>query len=165
MHGTNFALEFVQVDSMECYERGYRDLVARASHWPGDRSEVGARSHANAATLAIDYDPIARGYVTSLARPPSNLTGMSLQQIELAEKRVQILKDAFPDLRSAVAFWDGISSDQWDAAQTAATKLGFQLAGVQVRDPPYDYERALAQSAPDHRGSLIVMAPFAIRST
>jgi hypothetical protein len=28
-----------------------------------------------------------------------------------------------------------ISADQWDAAQTAATKLGFQLAGVQVRDP------------------------------
>src|SRR5262245_24201616 len=98
---------------------------------------------------------MARGYVTSLARPPSNLTGMSLQQIELAEKRVQILKDAFPDLRSAIAFWDGISADQWDAAQTAATKLGFQLAGVQVR---------VSQSAPDHRGSLMVMvSPFFFR--
>src|SRR5262249_40705739 len=84
--------------------------------------------------------------------------------MELAEKRVQILKDAFPDLRSAIAFWDTISGDQWDAAQTAASKLGFQLAGVQVRDPPYDYERALAQSAPGHRGSLIVMvSPFFFR--
>jgi hypothetical protein len=74
---------------------------------------------------------------------------------------VQILKDAFPDLRAAIAFWDGTSTDQWDAAQTAATTLGFQLAGAQMRDPPYDYERALAQSAPDHRGSLIVMvSPF-----
>jgi ABC-type uncharacterized transport system substrate-binding protein len=114
--------------------------------------------------LAIDYDPIARGYVTSLARPTGNITGMSLQQIELAEKRVQILKDAFPDLRAAIAFWDGISADQWDAAQTAATTLGLQLAGIELRDPPYDYERALAQSAPDHRGGLIVMvSPFFFR--
>src|SRR4029077_13231389 len=28
-HGTNFALEFVQVDSIGDYERGYRELVAR----------------------------------------------------------------------------------------------------------------------------------------
>jgi putative ABC transport system substrate-binding protein len=170
-HGTNFALEFVQVDSMGDYERGYRELVARnVDILLATGPEISLKS-ARAATqtlpmvmLAIDYDPIARGYVTSLARPPSNLTGMSLQQIELAEKRVQILKDAFPDLRSAIAFWDGISGDQWDAAQTAATKLGFQLAGVEVRDPPYDYERALAQSAPNHRGSLIVMvSPFFFR--
>jgi putative ABC transport system substrate-binding protein len=114
--------------------------------------------------LAIDYDPIARGYVTSLARPTGNITGMSLQQIELAEKRVQILKDAFPDLRAATTFWDAISADQWGAAQTAATTLGFQIAGIEVRDPPYDYERALAQSAPDHRGGLIVMvSPFFFR--
>ena len=94
--------------------------------------------------LAIEYDPIARGYVTSLARPTGNITGIFLQQIELAEKRVQILKDAFPDLRAAIAFWDPTSTDQWQAAQTAAATLGFQLAGVQLRDPPYDYERALA---------------------
>jgi putative ABC transport system substrate-binding protein len=170
-NGTNFAFEFVQVDSLGDYERGYRELVARkVDILLATGPEIALKS-ARAATqalpivmLAIDYDPIARGYVTSLARPPTNLTGISLQQIELAEKRVQILKDAFPDLRNAIAFWDAISGDQWDAAQTAATKLGFQLAGVQVRDPPYDYERALAQSAPDHRGSLIVMvSPFFFR--
>src|SRR5215831_15687157 len=50
-HGTNFALEFVQVDSIGDYERGYRELVARkvARQRPGDRSEVGTRSHTNAA--------------------------------------------------------------------------------------------------------------------
>ena len=36
--------------------------------------------------LAIDYDPIARGHVTSLSRPTGNVTGMHVQQIELAEK-------------------------------------------------------------------------------
>src|SRR5215467_12229700 len=159
-HGTNFALEFVQVDSMGDYQRGYRELVARnVDILLATGPEIALKS-ARAATqmlpmvmLAIEYDPIARGYVTNLARPSGNITGIFLQQIELAEKRVQILKDAFPDLRAAIAFWDGTSADQWDAAQTAATTLGFQLAGAQMRDPPW----ALAQSAPDHRGSLIVM--------
>jgi putative ABC transport system substrate-binding protein len=135
-NGTNFVLEFVQVDSLEDYERGYRELVARKVDILLATGPEIALNSARAATqtvpmvmLAIDYDPIVRGYVTSLARPPTNLTGMSLQQIELAEKRVQILKDAFPDLRSAIAFWGAISGDQWDAAQTAATKLGFQPAG------------------------------------
>jgi ABC-type uncharacterized transport system substrate-binding protein len=169
--GTNFALEFVQVESIGDYERGYRKLADRkVDIMLATGPEISLRS-ALAVTqtlplvmLAIDYDPIARGYVTSLARPTGNITGMSLQQIELAEKRVQILKDAFPDLRAAIAFWDGISADQWDAAQTAATTLGLQLAGIELRDPPYDYERALAQSAPDHRGGLIVMvSPFFFR--
>jgi putative tryptophan/tyrosine transport system substrate-binding protein len=58
--------------------------------------------------LAIEYDPIARGYVTSLARPTSNITGMFLQQIELAEKRVQILKGCVPKLtgRNRILGWD-----------------------------------------------------------
>jgi hypothetical protein len=38
---------------------------------------------------AIDYDPIALDYVTSLARPTGNVTGIILEQIELAAKRLQ----------------------------------------------------------------------------
>jgi len=33
--------------------------------------------------VAIDYDPLARGYVSSLARPSGNVTGVFFQQIEL----------------------------------------------------------------------------------
>ena len=101
--GTNFALEFVQVVSIGDYERGYRELATRkVDIMLGTGPEIALKS-GRAATqtlpvmLAIEYDPIARGYVTSLARPTGNITGIFLQQIELAEKRVQILKDAFPD--------------------------------------------------------------------
>jgi hypothetical protein len=41
----------------------------------------------------------ARGYVTSLARPSGNVTGVFFQQIELAAKRIQLVKDAFPFTR------------------------------------------------------------------
>jgi putative ABC transport system substrate-binding protein len=68
--------------------------------------------------LAIDYDPLALGYIKSLARPAGNVTGLFLQQIELATKRVQLLKDALPDLQAATMFWDSSSADQWNATST-----------------------------------------------
>src|SRR5262245_15018068 len=51
--------------------------------------------------IAIDYDPLAMGYIKSLSRPGGNVTGLSLQQIELAKKRLQILTDALPSVQTA----------------------------------------------------------------
>jgi ABC-type uncharacterized transport system substrate-binding protein len=34
--------------------------------------------------------------------------------------------------------------------------LGLRLAGIELREQPYDYERALAQVPPDHRSALIM---------
>jgi putative ABC transport system substrate-binding protein len=114
--------------------------------------------------LAIDFDPIALGYVTSLARPNGNVTGIFLRQIELTTKRLEVLKDAFPDLRAATAFWDMISADQWRAAQSAAPRLGMQLFGSELSEQPYDYEKALAQAPPDYRDCLFVtVSPFLFR--
>src|SRR5262249_50188913 len=111
--------------------------------------------------LAIDYDPIALGYVTSLVRPTGNVSGIFLQQIELTTKRLQVVKDVFPDLRAATVFWDWISADQLRAAQSAAPALGVQIFGSELPDQPYDYETALAQAPPDYRGWLFVMtSPF-----
>jgi putative tryptophan/tyrosine transport system substrate-binding protein len=107
--------------------------------------------------IAIDYDPLARGYVANLARPTGNITGLTLQQIELAAKRLQLMKHAFPDRQSATVFWDRSSADQWQATQSAAATLAIRLAGVELRELPYDYEGALTHAPADHRGILIVM--------
>lgn len=119
--------------------------------------EVAATRTVPIVMAAIDFDPIALGYVSSLARPTGNITGIVLDQIELAAKRLQMMKDAFPAVSKAVAFWDAPSADQWRATRDSAAKLGIDLAGVELRDYPYDYERALAQAPPDNRGFLYVM--------
>jgi ABC-type uncharacterized transport system substrate-binding protein len=106
--------------------------------------------------IAIDYDPLARGYIKSLSRPGGNVTGLSLQQIELARKRLQLLMDALPIARTATMFWDAFSEDQWKATSTAAAEFGLQVAGVQLRDQPYDYEKALAEAPSEYRNVLIV---------
>ena len=106
--------------------------------------------------IAIDYDPLALGYIKSLARPSGNVTGLFLQQIELATKRLELFKEALPDLRAATMFWDASSADQSNAARAAAAALGLRLASVELREQPYDYERALQAAPADHRGALIM---------
>jgi putative ABC transport system substrate-binding protein len=169
--GRNLIFDFVQVASFDQWEPAIRDIGARkADIIVASGPEISLKT-ALAITgvtpivmIAIDYDPFARGYVTSLARPSGNVTGLFLQQIELTVKRVQLLKDGFPDMKAATVFWDRLSSDQWDAARDAGAKLGLRLAGVELGDPPYDFDRALAEAPADHRKNLLVMtSPFFFR--
>ena len=169
--GKNFVFDLIAAQNLGGYETGYRELVTRNVDIiiaPGPEISLKA-ALANSTTtpivmVAIDYDPLARGYVTSLARPTGNVTGVFLQQIELTEKRVQLLKSAFPDLRAATVFWDRITTDQWEAAQRAAANLGLQFSGIEFLDPPFDYDKALAQVPADSRGTVLVLvSPFFFR--
>ena len=169
--GKTFSFDFVPAANEEQYEAGYRILAARELDIILATGPEIALKSALAATrtlpivmIAIDYDPFARGYVTSLARPSGNVTGVFFQQTELTVKRVQLVRDGFPDISAAIMFWDQLSADQWQAAQNAAATLGLRLFGIELRTPPYDYERALHEAPPDYRGILIVAtSPFFFR--
>ena len=161
--GKNFTFDSVPVANDDEYEPGYRTLAAHELDiLLATGTEIALKS-ALAATrtlpivmIAIDFDPFTRGYVSSLARPSGNVTGVFFQQIELAAKRIELVEEAFPDMRGAVMFWDRPSTDQWQAAQNTAATLGLRLSGVEMREPPYDYDRALGEAPPDHRGIVIV---------
>lgn len=99
--------------------------------------------------LAIDFDPFARGYVASLSRPGGRITGIYLQTFELTLKRLQLFKEAIPELNSAIVLFDAVSRDQWPAAEEAGAKIGVRLSGIYLADPPFDYERALAEARPE----------------
>jgi putative tryptophan/tyrosine transport system substrate-binding protein len=161
--GKNFVFDYVQVPNIEGYERGYQKLAGRVDIFFASGPEMGLKSALAAAgtqpivMVAVDYDPLARGYVTSLARPTGNLTGIFFQQIELTAKRLQLVKEAFPEVQAVPVFWDRISADQWRAAQSAAAGLGLRLVGIEFREQPYDYERAVAQVPSEGRRVLIVL--------
>jgi putative ABC transport system substrate-binding protein len=169
--GKNFVFNLITASNFDGFEAGYRELVARNVDIilaPGPeislKSALASSSTKPIVMVAIDYDPLARGYVTSLARPTGNITGVFLQQIELTEKRVQLLKSAFPDLKAATVFRDRITTDQWEAAQRAGASLGLRLSEIEFIDPPFDYDKALAQAPPDSRGTVLVMvSPFFFR--
>jgi len=105
--------------------------------------------------VAIDYDPLASGYIESLARPARQVTGLYLQQLDLAKKRIELLTQALPNIHAATVFWDTASEDQWKATSSAAPEFGLRLADVRFHDQPYDYEKALTGVPSDHRTVVI----------
>ena len=69
-------------------------------------------------------DPVGEGFVTSLAQPGGNTTGLSILQAELSGKRLELLKEAFPQIsRLAILFPSGSEksmNEQKLAAQVLA---------------------------------------------
>jgi putative ABC transport system substrate-binding protein len=91
---------------------------------------------------AVSYDPIARGYVASLARPGGNITGLFQRQPDLAQKRVELMREAFPEKTQLGVLSDAITSDQFEAAERTAKLLNLELHSVKLENPPYDFEAA-----------------------
>ena len=73
--------------------------------------------------LANNYDPLARGYIKSLAEPGGNITGVFYRQPELAVKQLELLVEAFPDRKRLAALWDVQSADQASAAERSLRDL------------------------------------------
>jgi putative ABC transport system substrate-binding protein len=167
--GRALAIEFRLLDSnadrfpaaMQELVRGQPDLILA----PGQELAVKA---ARAATqtipivvVAIDYDPVALGYAQNLARPGGNITGVYLDTIELSAKRAQLLKEAAPDTKRLIVFWDAVGADSFKATLPAARALDLKVQPVELRNPPYDYEAALATAAPESGDALLcMMSPY-----
>jgi putative tryptophan/tyrosine transport system substrate-binding protein len=108
--------------------------------------------------VAIDYDPIARGYVGGLARPGGNTTGLFLRQPELTPKRLELLKEVAPKVRRVVVFWDAFSADQLKEAEAAARSAGVQLERFEFRLPPYSFDASMRAAARHQAGALLGLA-------
>ena len=112
-------------------------------------------------TTAVDSDPLAKGYIASLSRPGGNLTGLVFQQFELMAKRVDLLTQAVPRISRIVLLYDTAGVAQAEAAKRSAAALGIPLEPVNLRDVPYDYEHALAETDGAHGDALMVTSsPF-----
>jgi putative tryptophan/tyrosine transport system substrate-binding protein len=79
------------------------------------------------------------------------------EQIELAAKRLELFKQAVPEMRRVAMLWDTISADQYEAAHEAAAALGIPAVSLEFRAAPYDYERALAEAWVGLGDGLMVM--------
>jgi putative tryptophan/tyrosine transport system substrate-binding protein len=100
---------------------------------------------------ASNNDPIARGYVKSLARPGGNITGIVFLQTELAAKQVELLTEAFPDRSRLAVLYDEDSADQFAAAERQARSRRLDVRSLKLENPPYDFDvafRSLAEGSP-----------------
>jgi putative tryptophan/tyrosine transport system substrate-binding protein len=107
-------------------------------------------------------DPVADELVTSLARPGGNVTGTTFLGPELVSKRLQLLRELFPELSRVAALWHpNAYSERTMAAvrneiEIAARTLGLQLQLVPAVSPD-DFVSAFAAMAREHAQALIVM--------
>jgi putative ABC transport system substrate-binding protein len=88
-------------------------------------------------------DPVRTGIVASLARPEGNITGLTTLSPDLAGKRLELLKEAFPQISRVAALWDSsrrMSEFQFKETETAARELGVQLQSLTVKRLPYNLE-------------------------
>ena len=92
--------------------------------------------------LAFNYDPIARGYVETLARPGGNITGVFTRQPELAVKQLQLLVEAFPEKNHLGILWDDQTTEQFESAEQEAQKNRLAMKSIKLTSPPYDFEKA-----------------------
>jgi putative ABC transport system substrate-binding protein len=88
--------------------------------------------------FAINFDPIERGYVTSLAQPAGNITGVVSRPLDLARKQIDLLRQVFPDRNRLAVLYDTQSADQFAAAEQGAKSLNLQVQAFKV-DPAYDF--------------------------
>jgi len=84
----------------------------------------------------LGSDPVANGFVASLARPGGNVTGLSVQAPDLAGKRVELLREVLPGLRGLAIMGDAAYAAavvEMGEVEVAARKLGLDTARAEIR--------------------------------
>jgi putative ABC transport system substrate-binding protein len=115
--------------------------------------------------MAQDGDPVASGFVASLARPGGNITGLILAP-EISGKRLQLLKQIVPKLsRVAVV---GSSTQPGNAHAVKETELAAAAFGVKLQYlnvlVPKDIESAFRAAGNDHADGLLVLQSPVVNS-
>jgi len=81
-------------------------------------------------------DPVGSGLVASLARPGGNVTGLSLLLPDTASKRLELLREAVPDLRRLAILLpedNPVSVEEARQVQEAAATLGLGAFSIPIR--------------------------------
>src|SRR5262245_15336682 len=106
--------------------------------------------------FAAAPDPVGDRYVSSLARPGGNITGLSLMAPDLDSKRLEILKEAFPKVARVAFLWGGGPRGNLDLTEMepAAKALGLKLLSLEVRSLD-DFESAFARAKREGAQALI----------
>ena len=167
--GQNLTIEFVRLDqdAQQLFAQTAELVRSKVELLVTMGSEVGVQAAMAASPTipivmwAINFDPIAKGYVKSLAQPGGNVTGIVSLQTELAAKQVELLTEAFPDRTRLAVLWDGLTADQFAAAERQAKSLRLAVRSLKLENPPYDFDAAfrnLAEGSPQLL--LVLSSPF-----
>jgi len=111
-------------------------------------------------TTEAGGDPVSLGLVKSLSHPGGNITGVSDMAIELAPKRLELLKDIVPTLRTVAVLFN--RSDlgmtlRYQGTADAARRMGVRVQPLGVSEPD-DFDEAFASMVRDPPGAILMVS-------
>jgi putative ABC transport system substrate-binding protein len=110
--------------------------------------------------MASAGDPVRSGLVRSLAHPGGNVTGLTVLGPGLAAKRLELLKEAVPNMSRVAFLWNPANPDQkssFNEVQAGARALGLTFLSVEARSRE-ELEQALAAMKQSRPSALLMTA-------
>jgi putative tryptophan/tyrosine transport system substrate-binding protein len=102
-------------------------------------------------------DPVAMGWVKSIARPGGNLTGFANGELALGTKSLELLKEAAPAVtRVLILAYSAALPTTISVIEAAATSIGMASTTNLVREAP-EIEQAIADFSRQPNGGMIVI--------
>lgn len=155
VEGMNFVLDVRDAKgTLEHMPALAQDLVAArpnvivALNTPGTRAAIAA-TRTVPIVMSIVGDPVGLGFVSNLARPGGNVTGVSNQASDLAAKRLALFKEAVPSMRRIAVLLhpdEPISVIEARVIEEPAHQLGLELRLLPMRTVA-DLEQAMRSAA------------------
>jgi putative ABC transport system substrate-binding protein len=162
LEGQNLAIEYISArDRIDRVDEAAQELVRRkvdiivVENHIVLKSVVAATHTLPIVVVAANFDPVAHGFVASIARPGGNVTGFYVRRPELVEKQVGLLVETFPGKTRLGVLWDAISTESFPAAERAAAAMRLELQPLMLENPPYDFVAAFRNVA--QRGAQMVL--------
>jgi len=111
--------------------------------------------------MTVVGDPIEGGFVASLAQPGGNITGLIQMSGQLIGKRLELLKEAVPEIARVAMFVDGTwtaqqRSEYLQEAQLASQALGITLQLLHVQGPHPDVDGAFSTATRQRADALLI---------
>jgi ABC-type uncharacterized transport system substrate-binding protein len=138
IEGQNLILDLRYARDLEALRQAVAELSQSkvafiASSGPAIRAIVGARDIP--VLFAISGDPVELGLARSLARPGGNFSGITFLSLEVAGKRVELIKQALPQIRTLAILSN--TDHPGERSERRATEQAAQALGLTVRYVPF----------------------------
>lgn len=163
VEGKNLVVDFRSADGVlerftplaRDLDKAKCDLIVAVGPEQTARALLEAKVTAPGLLLAVNYDPVKAGIVSSLARPGGNITGMFLLQSALGAKRLELLREFAERAKSVLVLADAFTKEQLQAMHQAAEALGLRIVAREFSKRPYDFRSAFEAGRADRVGGVI----------
>jgi ABC-type uncharacterized transport system substrate-binding protein len=134
------------------------DVIAHLGGPDGARALKQATSTIPIVLAAIEWDPVTAGVVASIARPATNFTGISALAVELAAKRLDLLKELVPRASRVAVLWhQPRAADQFRVLQEAAQTRNFNVVSLELGALRQDLESAFPTASRERADAVLVL--------